>query len=101
METGQGLRERILGEKSACFGRNLKIDREGSKDRANGMERKAVRSSSGARRARRIVVEWSERWLLCLALLWNGTDGVRFQWVDEFTLKSQLRGALEKLSFEG
>jgi len=24
---------------------------------------------------------------------------VRFQWVDEFTLKSQLRGALEKLSF--
>jgi hypothetical protein len=28
-------------------------------------------------------------------------DCERFQWVDEFTLKSQLRGALEKLSFEG
>jgi len=28
-------------------------------------------------------------------------NGIRFQWVDEFTLKSQLRGALEKLSFEG
>ena len=29
------------------------------------------------------------------------TDSDRLQWVDEFTLKSQLRGALEKLSFEG
>jgi hypothetical protein len=60
MATGQGLRERFRGKESACFGRNLQSEREGSKDSANGMERKVARSSSGARRAKRIVVEWSD-----------------------------------------
>jgi len=51
MATGQGLRERFLGEKSACIGRSLQAGRKGSKDRANGMKRKVARSSSEARRA--------------------------------------------------
>ncbi|HNW51589.1 MAG TPA: hypothetical protein PKH79_10945 [Prolixibacteraceae bacterium] len=42
---------------------------------------------------------WSDAMAFVPGIVMDGTDGVRFQWVDEFTLKSQLRGALEKLSF--
>jgi hypothetical protein len=49
MATGQGLRERFDGRKALASGRTYQITWEGSKDRANGMERKVTESG-----------EWSE-----------------------------------------